>query len=65
MRHELPPYPTNAIPQRPVDPVPVVAPDRVNVLRIIVRHSTASKVEQERLAALREQSRNIRFHKGY
>ena len=64
MSHELPAYPTRTIPKRPDSPVPVAAANRVNMRWVIVRHTSTDPVERKRAEALREQSRNIRFHKG-
>ena len=38
--------------------------NRPTVRWVIVRHTSTDPIELERAKALREQSRNIRFHKG-
>lgn len=64
MSHELPAYPTRTNTKRPDSPVPVAHTNRPTVRWVIVRHTVTDPVELERAKALREQSRNIRFHKG-
>ena len=64
MSNELPPYPTRTNTKRPDSPVPVAAANRVNMRWITLRYTSTDPLERKRAEALREQSRNIRFHKG-
>lgn len=61
MSHELPAYSTRT---RPASPATVAHTNRPTVRWVIVRHTVTDPIELERAKALREQSRNIRFHKG-
>ncbi|MBO01670.1 MAG: hypothetical protein CMG35_03415 [Candidatus Marinimicrobia bacterium] len=61
MSHELPPYSTRTIPQRPDSPVPVANANRVNMRWVIVRHTSVDPIELERAKALRKQSKSIHF----
>ena len=61
MSYELPAYPTRA---RPASSTTVAHTNQPSVRWVIVRHTSTDPIELERAKALREQSRNIRFHKG-